>query len=232
MKDLQYRLNLKIIQQSNFLIYFPLLVLIFLFSSIYIYEVITSKQECVMHSMFNQRLLNQYISTIGFSEINILENFKNLRCVGDLSFDINKPNQIIIYKSTHLFNLILLINILYYLILLKANTLKDIQIFLLFLLSSTFVKFWLLPDYNFLTFLKFNLYGILLLKALPYLEYKYINVNNRHIKEIDALRGLAVAIVIINHFNESLLPNGFIGVDIFFVISGFVITKSLLIKQK
>ena len=33
--------------------------------------------------------------------------------------------------------------------------------------------------------------------------------------------------VIVNHFNESLLPSGHLGVDIFFVISGYVITASL-----
>jgi peptidoglycan/LPS O-acetylase OafA/YrhL len=38
---------------------------------------------------------------------------------------------------------------------------------------------------------------------------------------------LAVTAVIINHFNRELLPNGYLGVDVFFVISGFVITASL-----
>ena len=33
--------------------------------------------------------------------------------------------------------------------------------------------------------------------------------------------------VIINHFNKEILPNGYLGVDIFFVISGFVITSSV-----
>ena len=46
-------------------------------------------------------------------------------------------------------------------------------------------------------------------------------------KEIDGLRAIAVIAVIINHFNQDLLPGGFLGVDIFFVISGYVITKSL-----
>jgi len=46
-------------------------------------------------------------------------------------------------------------------------------------------------------------------------------------KEIDGLRAVAVIAVIINHFNQDLLPGGFLGVDIFFVISGYVITKSL-----
>jgi len=47
-------------------------------------------------------------------------------------------------------------------------------------------------------------------------------------KDIDGLRALAVMSVIIFHLKPTLLPSGFIGVDIFFVISGFLITKILL----
>ena len=46
-------------------------------------------------------------------------------------------------------------------------------------------------------------------------------------KEIDGLRAIAVIAVIVNHFNKEFLPSGYLGVDIFFVISGFVITTSL-----
>ncbi|MCP9814986.1 acyltransferase family protein [Synechococcus lacustris] len=45
--------------------------------------------------------------------------------------------------------------------------------------------------------------------------------------EIDGLRAFAVVTVIINHFNKDTLPGGYLGVDIFFVISGYVITSSL-----
>lgn len=45
--------------------------------------------------------------------------------------------------------------------------------------------------------------------------------------EVDGLRALAVIAVIINHFNKNIFPSGYLGVDIFFVISGFVITSSL-----
>ncbi|MDC3233845.1 acyltransferase, partial [Candidatus Pelagibacter sp.] len=48
--------------------------------------------------------------------------------------------------------------------------------------------------------------------------------------EIDGLRAIAVLSVIIFHFKENLLPGGFLGVDIFFVISGYLIT-SLIIKE-
>ena len=53
------------------------------------------------------------------------------------------------------------------------------------------------------------------------------SIQSRYRPEIDGLRAFAVVAVIINHFNKEILPNGYLGVDIFFVISGFVITSSL-----
>ncbi len=46
-------------------------------------------------------------------------------------------------------------------------------------------------------------------------------------QEIDGLRAIAVICVILNHFNESIIKSGYLGVDIFFVLSGYVITASL-----
>ena len=49
----------------------------------------------------------------------------------------------------------------------------------------------------------------------------------RYRPEVDGLRALAVLPVILFHVNPALVPGGYLGVDIFFVISGFLITGLL-----
>jgi peptidoglycan/LPS O-acetylase OafA/YrhL len=49
--------------------------------------------------------------------------------------------------------------------------------------------------------------------------------------ELDGIRGISILLVFIHHVFPKLLPGGFIGVDIFFVLSGFLIT-TLLLQEK
>lgn len=44
-------------------------------------------------------------------------------------------------------------------------------------------------------------------------------------KDINGLRAVAVIAVVLFHFNNEWLPGGFAGVDVFFVISGYLMTK-------
>ncbi|MGJ8694437.1 MAG: acyltransferase family protein [Thalassotalea sp.] len=55
-----------------------------------------------------------------------------------------------------------------------------------------------------------------------------VNKNFRH--DINALRALAVIVVVFFHFRIDLLDSGFIGVDIFFVISGYLMTSIIFSK--
>lgn len=54
--------------------------------------------------------------------------------------------------------------------------------------------------------------------------------EQRYLPEIDGLRAVAVVCVILYHSKISAFANGYLGVDIFFVISGFVITRLIVNK--
>lgn len=50
--------------------------------------------------------------------------------------------------------------------------------------------------------------------------------------DLDVLRSVAVTSVVFYHVDLPIFQNGFIGVDIFFVLSGFLIVKSMLFRQE
>lgn len=52
-----------------------------------------------------------------------------------------------------------------------------------------------------------------------------------YIPSIDGLRTIAVVSVFLFHLKSAFLPGGFVGVDVFFVISGFVVTASLMDRR-
>jgi peptidoglycan/LPS O-acetylase OafA/YrhL len=55
---------------------------------------------------------------------------------------------------------------------------------------------------------------------------------NSHRADIQGLRALAVVLVVLAHAGVGFLPGGFVGVDVFFVLSGFLITGLLLAEVR
>ena len=56
-------------------------------------------------------------------------------------------------------------------------------------------------------------------------------LNFRYLNYIDALRAISVVLVIFFHLNPEYFTLGYLGVDVFFVISGYVITNSIYDQQ-
>ena len=50
--------------------------------------------------------------------------------------------------------------------------------------------------------------------------------------EIHGLRGLSIIAVLLYHLNPNLFTGGYLGVDIFFGISGFLISKMIFSKKR
>lgn len=55
-------------------------------------------------------------------------------------------------------------------------------------------------------------------------------VQERWRADIDGLRAIAVVSVVVFHVAQSFLPGGYVGVDIFFVISGYLISRNIVRK--
>lgn len=61
--------------------------------------------------------------------------------------------------------------------------------------------------------------------------HKSVVRDDAHVAALDGLRGVAVAAVVAYHLRPDWVPGGFLGVDLFFVLSGYLIT-SLLLEER
>jgi peptidoglycan/LPS O-acetylase OafA/YrhL len=66
---------------------------------------------------------------------------------------------------------------------------------------------------------------------LPRPKLKREIFSQNHIPALDGLRAIAVLAVMFSHGSYGFLPGGFVGVELIFVLSGFLITRLLVQEQ-
>ena len=63
-------------------------------------------------------------------------------------------------------------------------------------------------------------------------DYGHRRTSSPYRAEIDGLRALALISVLLHHFSKDHFAFGYLGVDVFFVISGYVVTQSLALRKE
>lgn len=192
--------------------------------------------------------------TYSTHEVSVLQKIENLTCLGLIeSIDISEvfllknsgetieTNKIEIKViNSKKFLTALRINIILTLIfkILILSNLKNKYTTTIFLLLFSEISFETLSTYGLMSrstlLLSFNFLFLYLLVSEKIISFKLNHqIKFERIKfrsDINVLRGLSVLLVVFYHLNLKSFTNGFLGVDIFFVISGFLISSQILNK--
>lgn len=175
--------------------------------------------------------------------VSVFPNVKNILCLGKvIDYEINfyeeVDNLTYIKLNLYVFTSEKIINFLkiflfIFIILFSRLTLfeglmtRNIKIFFLY-----FVLFLI----NIIFSLKLSIVNLIfdfifytaLIVFIESENDKFVLINKNHNISIDSLRAVAVIAVILNHFGFNSFSSGYLGVDLFFVISGYVITKKYI----
>lgn len=170
----------------------------------------------------------------------IRSDFKSIRCIGTVSYvQVNTQEKLVrvfIGTSKKTFNFISIIFTLLFLRIKKAR--REFYSLYIFYFFQHFISYnYFFASANLQEKLYATSIRTLLIICLDIFIYRdfynslKVKKNLNYRTELDGLRALSVILVILNHLDATFLPYGYLGVDIFFVLSGYVISSSLSKKD-
>jgi peptidoglycan/LPS O-acetylase OafA/YrhL len=243
--------------KKNFIFIFAILLIIVVFLSLF-FGMFDQKNNLEINQLDENMCKYHYLSLLkeNFSNtsvildiqyksrgVSIFPNVKNIQCLGKvIDYEINFYEEVdnLTYVKLNLYvftneKIINFFKIFLFIILILISRLKlfeglltrNIKIFFLY-----FVLFLI----NIIFSLKLSIVNLIfdlifytaLIVFIESENDKFVLVNKNHNISIDSLRAVAVMAVILNHFGFNSFSSGYLGVDLFFVISGYVITKKYI----
>lgn len=175
--------------------------------------------------------------------VSIFPNVKNILCLGkvvdyEISFYEEVGNLTYVKLNLYVFTNEKIINFLKILLFISLILFSRLTLFKGLLTRDTkiFFLYFGLFLINLIFSIKFSIVNLifdfifytLLILFIESESDKFVLVNKKHNISIDSLRAIAVLAVILNHFGLNTFSSGYLGVDLFFVISGYVITKKYI----
>lgn len=181
-----------------------------------------------------------------FIDISVFPELRNLACIGKVSqvVYIEESNSLLatLVTSMRAHRILSLLISLLVLLIFLINEYKH-YLFFSFIFVANFLLLSIFQNFNNIV----EIFVLSILKSTPFIliyilsivvKFEKINIDGFYSKtnlekldfsySLNYLRSLAVVAVILYHFEYSLFKHGYLGVDIFFVISGFLIGHSLL----
>jgi peptidoglycan/LPS O-acetylase OafA/YrhL len=212
-------------KQRNFLIFLIIIPILFL-SFLTLEKNSIDFFDCGTN-IYDEITFNEYEGVeLYLYELNLIKNIGNTKCINKANIEISEQNEPIIYLNvipTIILNFYFFLSFLLLFFLLKNKFIKIAGSVILYFIFQYIIFFY---DFN-----NFFLNILLILVAFSMLSSLKINPSKDYIPGIDILRAVSIVAVILNHLDQDFLPLGYLGVDIFFVISGFIITKTYFSKN-
>ena len=175
--------------------------------------------------------------------VSIFPNVKNILCLGKVvDYEINFYEEVdnltyvklnlYVFTNEKIINFFKIFLLIFIILLSRLSLVKDLltrnnKIFFVFFGLFLINLIFSLKNFTVNLIFDFILYTFLIV-FIESKSDKFVFVNKNHNISIDSLRAVAVLAVIFNHFGFKSFSSGYLGVDLFFVISGYVITKKYI----